>query len=188
MKFKKTVELQYQDLQSCALFKASNDVRFYLCGVYVGAGAIVATNGHTMLLCDEPEVIDLDLIIPKEAIDYFIRKVGKNPKVKKVSLRQIDEYWMLKHINQHGHESIEVFYPVTGKFPDFKRVDIPKPEQYAAKNFPRFNFDYLGLFRKAAVMHGGVADQPTLMPTSVEGSCYVEINDRVHGIIMPMRI
>ena len=184
MKIKKTVELQYKDLQACSLFKASNDVRFYLCGVYVGDGAVVATNGHTMLICDDPNAADLDLIIPKETIDSLLRKVGKRPKFTTVQLHQLEDgFWLLEHIG-----SYELFKPVDSKYPAWRRVDMKKPKKYTAESFPQFNFDYLNDFKKVAhIYSGNTVAQPKLFPTTANDRCYVEINDRVHGVIMPLR-
>ena len=185
MKFKKTIELQYSDLRACALFKASNDVRFYLCGIHIGDGAVVATNGHTLLVCDEPNADGMDLIIPADAIASIIKKVGTRHNIKSILLHEIEdsEFWLLQHVNG----SYELFKPLDGKYPAWKRVDIPKPEKYTAESFPQFNFDYLNDFLKVAKIYGNVISQPKLFPTTVNERCYVEIDDRVHGIIMPMR-
>lgn len=183
MKFVKEIELKYDDLRACALFKAKQDVRFYLCGVYVGGGMVAATNGHTLLICDEPEAKDLDLIIPAEAIKSIIAKVGTKPMLSTIELKQTDSgYWLLKHFN-----SLELFLPVEGKYPDVKRVDIPKPEKYTAESFPQFDFGYLSDFRKVAQIYGTKASQPKLFPTTANDRCYVEIDERVHGVLMPLR-
>lgn len=184
MEFLNTIELNYNDLRACNLFRATNDVRFYLCGVYVGQGGVVATDGHRLLVCDEPEAESLDLIIPGEVIKSLIAKVGRNPKIKKVLLHQVKDskYWLLDHIG-----SYELFIPIDGKFPEWKRVDMPKPEKYTAESFPQFNFDYLNDFLKVARIYGNVISQPKLFPTTASERCYVEINERVHGVIMPMR-
>lgn len=50
MEFKKTIELQYDNLKATALCKAKNDVRFYLTGIYIGDGFVAATNGHMALI------------------------------------------------------------------------------------------------------------------------------------------
>ena len=183
MKFKKTIELQYNDLRACALFKASNDVRFYLCGIHIGDGAVVATNGHTLLVCYEPNADGVDLIIPADAIASIIKKVGTRPNIKSILLHQIEdsEFWLLQHVNG----SYELFKPLDGKYPEWKRVDMPKPEKYTAESFPQFNFDYLNDFLKVAKIYS--IYQPKLFPTTENERCYVEIDDRVHGIIMPMR-
>ena len=186
MKFKKTIELQYNDLRACALFKASNDVRFYLCGIHIGDGAVVATNGHTLLVCDEPNADGVDLIIPADAIASIIKKVGTRPNIKSILLHEIEdsEFWLLQHVNG----SYELFKPIDGKYPAWKRVDMPKPEKYTAESFPQFDFDYLNSFKKVAQIYAGNSvAQPRLFPTTANDRCYVEINDRVHGVIMPIR-
>ena len=102
MEFKKTIELQYKHIRSAALCKAKNDVRFYICGIYVGDGFIAATNGHILLMCNEPDAKEMNLIIPAEAIDSLIKKVGNNPLTKTVLLHQFDdEHWLLDHVGSY---------------------------------------------------------------------------------------
>lgn len=181
---KSTHELQYKDLQASMLFTANQDVRFYLMGVYVGKGVVAATNGHALILCDEPEAKDLDLIIPKYIIKSLCTKVGKKPNIQTVLLHDVGGgFWLLQHA---GSDSYELFKPIDGKFPDIKRVDIPKPEKYTAESFPDFDFDYLNLFLKACRVYNGYS-HPKLFPTTENDRCYVEIDDRVHGVLMPRR-
>lgn len=185
MKFIKTIELTYAHLKACDLFKAHRDVRFYLCGVQVGNGFMSATNGHCLLRCVEPEATGLEVIIPAEAIKSFLTKVGNKPNITTFFLHQIDkEFWLLEHPNG----SYELFKPIDGKYPDVGRVDLKKPTETSLKYFPSFDFDYLAKFKKAAaIVNNSVVANPTLYPTSESGSCYVEISDEVHGVIMPMR-
>lgn len=182
MEFLKTYSLPYQDLQACLIFTAKQDIRFDLCGIYVGQGIIAGTHGHAALICEAPEVEDADLIIPREAIISLIRKLGKSKSIKSVALHKIDDdFWLLQHA-----DVLEIFRPISGKFPDIKRVDIPKPERYTAEEFPTFNFDYLLDIRKAASIYMGFV-APKIYPTTSNGTAYIEINDRVHGLLMPAR-
>ena len=182
MKFKKTIELQYDNLKATALCKAKNDVRFYLTGVYVGDGFVAATNGHMALICIEPDTVGMDVIIPGDAIDSLIRKVGNKTKIKTTLLHQIDdEFWCLNHGG-----NFEMFRLIEGKYPDIKRVDILKPEDIQFKEFPRFNFEYLVIFQKIAKVFNRIS--PVIYPTTENDRAFIEITDDVHGILMPFRI
>lgn len=182
MEFKKTIELQFDNLKATALCKAKSDVRYYLTGIYVGDGFVASTNGHMALLCNEPDSVGMDVIIPGDAIDSLIRKVGNKSKIKTTLLHQIDdEFWCLNHGG-----NFEMFRLVEGKYPNIKRVDIPKPTNIQFKDYPRFDLTYLGIFQKVAkVFRQGY---PIIYPTTETNSAYVEITNDVHGILMPCRI
>lgn len=182
MKFIKTIELQYKDLKAASLCKAKNDVRFYLCGVYLGDGFLASTNGHVGLIIDEPNLNGFDLIIPSETIDSLIKKVGNSPMLKTVELHKLDDdFWLLDH-----NGSFELFKPLDGKFPDIKKIDIEKPKDIKFKDFPVFDITYLNLFLKVGKVLG-LSISPTVLPTTETGCAYVDITDKAHGLLMPRR-
>lgn len=43
-------------------------------GVLVKDGMMAATNGHCALICDAPEVQDIEVIIPIEIVKSFIKR------------------------------------------------------------------------------------------------------------------
>lgn len=182
MKFLTTVELQYKDLKAAALCKAKSDVRFYLCGVYLGDGFIASTNGHVGLIIDEESLSGYDLIIPAETIESLVKKVGNTPMLKTVNLHQLEDgFWLLDH-----NGSYELFKPIDGKFPDIKKIDIPKPKEIMFKEFPIFDITYLNLFLKVAKTLG-LNHSPNVLPTTETGCAYVDITDKAHGLLMPRR-
>ncbi|OTG87835.1 hypothetical protein [Acinetobacter sp. ANC 3813] len=182
MEFKKTYAVRYKDLRACLLMTANKDVRKYLCGVYVGQGMVAGCNGRMALICEEPDLKDLELVIPKSSIISLAKKLGQRDSIEYVQLHQIDEqFWLLQHENNY-----ELFEPIEGKYPNIRGVDIPKPEKYTAEAFPVFNLDYLLAFRQAAAVYLRVLT-PKLYPTTTNGSMYIEINERIHGILLPMR-
>lgn len=184
MNFLKTIELQYKHLKALSLCKAKSDVRFYLCGIYLGDGFMASTNGHIALIIDEENLNGFDLILPNEAVNSLIRKVGNNPKVKTINLHQLDdEYWVLDH-----QGSLELFKPIDGKFPDIKHVDIEKPKDIQFKDYPKFNFEYLDIFMKVYKTLGCKGLSPTIYPTTEEKPAYVELDSSSHGLLMPMRL
>ena len=175
-----TYTLRYDDLRACLLFSAKNDPRVHLQSVMVGRGLVCATNGRIALICDEPEANGFEIIIPSAVVKSFIAKVGTKRDLT-VGLSKVNkEFWLL-----HRYDCYEIFKPIEEKFPDIKRVDMPKPESYESKQFPLFNFDFLMVFHKASAIYLKIP-APRIYPTSTNGNAYIEINDRVHGIICPM--
>ncbi|CAM0682262.1 hypothetical protein RAN67_04225 [Acinetobacter baumannii] len=182
MNFKRQVTLTYRHLQATSLFAAQREVRFYLMGVLVKDGMMAATNGHCALICDAPEVQDIEVIIPIEIVKSFIKKVGNNPKVKTITLSQIDdEFWLLDYENG----MFEFFRPIDGKFPDISRVDIPKPTE-PPKEFVQWNLEYVSNFMKCSKILN--CRFPLFYPSGATTSTYVEFVDGVHGLLMPLRV
>ncbi|WP_284085131.1 hypothetical protein [Acinetobacter haemolyticus] len=181
MEILKQVTVKYSHLQAALPFAAKNDVRFYLTGVLVKDGMIAATNGHCALICKSLDVHDVEIIIPRIAIESLIKKLGKFPRYDQVTISQIDkELWVMDYLN----DVFEMFRPIDGKFPDIARVDINKPDE-APNEFVHWNLDYIHIFMKCAktlkVLY------PRFFPTSHNQPTYVELNDEVHGILMPIR-
>lgn len=181
MEFLKQVSVKYSHLQAALLFAAKIDVRFYLTGVLVKDGMVAATNGHCALICNSDDVSGMEIIIPRIAIESLIKKLGKNPMQDVITISQIDkEFWLMDYKN----DVFEMFKPIDGKFPDISRVDIAKPSE-APKEFVHWNLDYLHMFMKCAktlkVLY------PKFFPTAHDKSTYVELNEEVHGILMPIR-
>lgn len=182
MKFKKEFEISYSHLRAAFLFSAKIDVRFYLMGVLIKDGMIAATNGHAALICDAPNVPNVELIIPRETVDSIIKKVGNKPRKDVLTIRQIDdEFWLI----DWQDNSFELFRPVDGKFPDIKRVDIQKPSE-PPKEFVQFNLEYIQTFMKAAKVLN--IAYPLFYPTGANTTSYVELTNDVHGILMPIRL
>ena len=183
MKFLETVEINYCDLKAASLCKAKNDVRFYLCGVYLGDGFISSTNGYVALIIDEDNLKGFDLIIPAETIDSLVKKVGNTPMLKTVKIHKLDDgFWLLDH-----NGSYELFRPIDGKYPDIKRIDIKKPTDIQFKEYPSFDFVYLNIFLKVNKSLG-VHASPRIYPTTEKNVAYVELTEKAHGLLMPKRI
>lgn len=58
------LEIDKETLLVMQLFKARNEVRYYLNGIFFGAdGKVCATNGHTMAVGNHDNKIDADILI-----------------------------------------------------------------------------------------------------------------------------
>jgi len=181
MEFIKQVTVKYSHLQAALLFAAKNDVRFYLTGVLVKDGMIAATNGHVALVCDSHDAQDLEIIIPRIAIESLTKKLGKYPRYDAITISQIDnEFWLMDYIN----DVYEIFKPIDGKFPDVKKVDVVKPTK-PPSSFVHYNLEYINLFLKCAKTLKVFC--PKFFPSDEGKAVYVELCDDAHGILMPLR-
>lgn len=187
------IELPFEYLAAAVLSAANQDVRFYLCGVKVGNGLVAGTNGHTAVIIQDESLKDVpEMIIPKETINWLIKKVRKSNVGKFTAhisdLDGMEGTKVIKLDNGMGWTEYEVFKPIDGKFPDVMRVLVVRSESAAVA--PQFNFDYIKIMAEAMKTLTGA-------PISTIRAFYGEkANDVVyfplgrenyHGLVMPMR-
>lgn len=177
-----TIPLCY--LQAIRLFATKNDVRYYLNGVAILRGHVVATNGHYMGAIRHTGDDALhQIIIPNEAIDFYVKKAGRST-VKDVTI-QWDER---KAVLTNGNAS-EYFEPIEGVFPQFERVLCSHTE---ALGNPQFQWHYTAIFEKAAEILGATRKQEFkafVLPNGDEGCARVLIPvcPSFEGALMPIR-
>lgn len=180
----KTIEFDYDHLRACMPHTAKNEVRFYLCGIYLGDGFMAATNGHKLIMIEDERLAGCDYIIPRDAVDFFIKKLGTKPMNKTVTLTIGDDGFNIMELMGR----YEYFKFIDGKFPLVKKVDIPKPEK--SEGNPMFNISYMADFVKSFKILTGDnhADGLNILSRGNTESAYVELTDNAHGVLMPMRI
>lgn len=176
-----TIVTKLNYLQAAVIHSASKDVRFYLCGVYIGRGVIAATDGHRLIIIEDD--IDVDegqsLIIPRDAIINLAKKAKRG----NVSIEIKDDGFGLMTCNGQ----YEYFKFIDGKFPDISRVDMPEPEKPVAE-WVLLNTDYLRDFAKSMqILTGNKISQPIVKPTGKNDRAYISMTEYAHGILMPMR-
>lgn len=175
---------EYRYLKAALNHVATNDVRFYLCGVCLGDGFIAATNGHHLLMIDDKDIFGMGLIIPSDAIKSLVRKIGKKPRDQELSIEIKDNGFGLMSCSGE----YEYFKFIDGKFPDVKRADIPKPSKPIAE-WVYLDPRYIMCFQKTMNdLTGGSTLVPLIMPTGKNTAAYIELVDNVHGVLMPRRI
>ncbi|MFW1971054.1 hypothetical protein [Acinetobacter bereziniae] len=178
-------------LKAALICASKNDIRFYLNGVAIDQGHIVATDGHRMFYAPLESANELpQIIIPRDAIEYLIKKttsVGKkHPEKVLVKVGVKDNQWSLC-----VSEYQENFRPIDGKFPEWKRI-IPKSamQKYEGQTL-MFNWSYMADFQKIAKILGCKNQGVELSPSNI--STQPAIIDFYHpyfpcnGVIMPMR-
>ena len=172
---------RYKYLRAAVIHTAKQDVRFYLCGVYLGDGFICATNGHTMIMIED-DILGLGLIIPRDTILSLVKKIGTR-RDHELSIEIKDDGFGL--ISCAGE--FEYFKFIDGKFPDLKRVDVQEPAEPVAC-WNTYNADYVKNFQKSLhILHGSSHGSPMIKQTGENTSAYVCLTDNAHGILMPMR-
>lgn len=180
----KQIKFPYKYLQACLPHTANREVRFYLCGVYLGDGYMAATDGHRLIIIDDECFNGCDYIISREVINFFIKKCGKNPIVKDVTLTLMkDGFNILELMGTY-----EYFKFIDGKFPDIKKVDIKKPEK--SESHPKLNPKYLLDFVRSARLLTGSnhIDAVDMFTRGKSDPVYIELSDNAHGILMPLRV
>lgn len=179
------IEFPYNYLQACLPHASKQDVRFYLCGIYIGDGFMAATNGHAAIVIQDDVFNGCDYIVPREVVDFFTKKLGQKPIQKTVTLTIGDDgYNTLESMGV-----FEYFRFTDGKFPDIKRINISKPENPVAAKF-YFNPKYLSDFQKSAKFLTGHRDSvPCVITTGENTMAYIDLHaQNAHGLLMPLRV
>lgn len=183
-------------LKAALVCTAKEDVRFYITGVCIDRGHVVATDGHRMIHMQiTPEIGEShrQIIIPAEAIDFLAKKVAKEKTLKRVPVTvNIDVLDFDCTLSIGDGLIVEHTKLIDGKYPDWKRV-IPKSNN-TGKDTPEvllFNWTYMADFAKCAtILGGGKYPAVELEPTFVNQAAFVRFpktDYEAAGVIMPMR-
>lgn len=135
-------EVTKEMLKAAQLFAGTNDIRYYLNGVFLDSktGNMVATDGHRLIVIEAGLKSEHDVIIPIDLLDNVIKALGKtetveieyDPETKVITFRSRLSTWSAKAIE--------------GRYPDYQAV-IPGDE---VRSPGVFNPDYLTDAAKAA--------------------------------------
>ena len=139
------IELDIGQLRIVSYFSANNDVRYYLNGVAISNGYLIATNGHYFGAYKLPKEYEgfKEVIIPNNAVKVFLAKHHQySRKLRTCLLKDTGERMELS-----AGEAFEVFKPIDGKYPDATKIlnNLDK-EEIGLSNF---NYFYASLFQKA---------------------------------------
>lgn len=181
------VEIPLNYLKAVRLFAPKKDVRYYLNGVALKYGYVVATNGSYVgaIRCPALDGVP-EIIIPNQALDFFFKKTtGYRTVEAPVAVEWNDER---KGTLSLGSD-IEHFAGIDGNFPDFLRVI---PTHTTPSGHPQFNWDLFQPFQKAAVALGikAAADiKALLIPCGDSATARVVIAGfpEFRGALAPLR-
>ena len=143
----KNFSIDARQIKAAMVMQAKADIRYYLNGLLIGGGKVVATDGHRMIIVNspkstfEPLIFSIKGALSKKAITCeFIFLDGKNGVI-------ISKDSMGRDI-----DAVVKFSIVDGKFPDYKKV-VPKSGGHPTKE-AGFNIGYLSDVNKSALALG----------------------------------
>ena len=176
---------------------ARKDVRFYLQGVAIDRGHVIATDGNRMFYV-KIKGLDADLpqiIIPTEAVELFFKRA----KIKNSLLHDFSIKITLES-NDKGQleldNIVETFIPINGKYPDWTRVSALKEGSILDGDFPSFNWEYMADFQKMAKLLGSKKAYPITKLTPVVSNppkAYVDFPNsekdsfEAYGVLMGLK-
>ena len=180
--------IKQSQLKAMLNLAAKQDIRFYLCGVFVEFNQtttrLVATCGHKMGLLNHSSDDNQGasaLIIPREVIEN-LPKTGKfDPELTITKCPINHASWT---IVIPGGTQI-VFQQIEGNFPDYRRVCNFKTSGEAAS----FNYEYMVQFLKVQHALGGSKTCTVNLYQNGTSGALVTLAgvDNFAGVIMPIR-
>jgi DNA polymerase III sliding clamp (beta) subunit (PCNA family) len=143
--YKLTVSLAY--LRAARTHAATNDLRYYLQGVYLdtGAGKIVATDGHRLFVANARGVKSAypSVIIPNETLDAALQQFrGEYARGKNLGGVEVKITIDGTHIAIDTPTGSVTGKALDGTFPEWRRV-VPKPEDIGEQVPAVLNTQYL---------------------------------------------
>lgn len=179
----------YVLLKAAVMCAAKKDVRWYLQGVALNRGHVVATDGHRMFYapCKGIKESD-DCIIPSEAIKELAKAVGRT--------RELDKKVVITINGNEGtlrvEDAIVYFNPTNARYPDWHRVKARESVDPVKYTTVCFNWEYMHDFKKIAQVLGDKVGTVYLKPaaeTQTAGASVLFPNSKyeAYGTVMPMR-
>jgi DNA polymerase-3 subunit beta len=180
--------IKQSQLKAMLNLAAKQDIRYYLCGVFVEFNQqttrLVATCGHKMGLLNHPSEDNQGagtLIIPREVIENLPKATRSFDPELIITSEDKEGFWK---ISAAGTQTI--FGQIDGKFPDYRRVCNFKTSGEAAN----FNYEYMVQFLKVQKMLSTNTAYSTvnLYQNGTSGALVTLSGvDNFAGVIMPMR-
>lgn len=194
------INLKARLVAAIAQFKASNDIRYYLNGVYVepdpkGGAVIVATNGHVMGIwrdetatgVERPIILHIDDKLLKSCQGSDLKRLAVRDGRLAVILEKDDKEVYIQPIAERkiGVPSWEI----EGKFPDWRRV-IPDRSTVGLKGFVnvRYFADVDRALNVGSVNYGKYG-MLQFMQADIDASVLVteSSSPEFAAVVMPMR-
>ena len=182
------IHISRDKLKAAALFAASKDVRYYLCGVLIESTPmqtrIVATDGHAMFCAKDDAKDDNEGtftgIMPSDTVKQIL--AWKAPyKNAAVVITTADD-----PAGEHRAEwggNTAVFKLLNGKFPDYARV---VPEKVSG-DASYINPELLMRCKKAAEVLGTSKLGVFALKQGGDGSAIAVFSSEAFAVVMPMR-
>jgi DNA polymerase-3 subunit beta len=179
--------IKQSQLKAMLNLAAKQDIRFYLCGVFVEFNQtttrLIATDGHKLGVLNYPSQDNQgagSLIIPREVIENLPKATRSFDPELTITSEDKEGFWK---ISAAGTQTI--FGQIDGRFPDYRRVCNFKTSGEAAS----FNYEYLVQFLKVQHALGGSKTCTVNLYQNGTSGALVTLAgvDNFAGVIMPMR-
>lgn len=139
---------------AASLFKATQDIRYYLNGLYLESGPkgarLVATDGHTMCIAQILGEYPVTSIIIPTSLAAIVKHKAKSSRVVELEFSEEVSPAGAREISLSFDGSKTIGKEIEGRFPDFQRVVPDK----ASGEVAQFNPDYLVRVQKASTILG----------------------------------
>ena len=162
------------------MMAAAKEVRYYLSGVMVRNGELVASNGHMALMIKSDGIkSDGEYIIDNDTLKMIVTSHK--------GIKRDNRVEVINGMTTTGSSKIHIT-PVDGKFPDVNLVIPQKPSGEIA----HFNAEYLLACQKAnGEFLGGKYPWVNLQHNGQAGAKFEsddEDGNKLIGVVMPVRI
>jgi DNA polymerase-3 subunit beta len=180
-------------LKALQIISPSNDIRYYLNGIYVEARAnetrLVATDGHRLGVVrirtecnnDVPDGQAVTLIVPNSVIERL--------RVSRTSPDEVEIGWTDDGRAYVSHDDVRItFTPLEGKFPDYRAVIPAEPSGLASQFNPAYLVDFKKIGTKLLRLSAATRLQVVVLHNG-EGASVATIEgcEDFVGVVMPVR-
>jgi len=179
--------IKQSQLKAMINLASKQDIRFYLCGVFVEFNQtttrLIATDGHKLGVLNHPSEDNQgagSLIIPRDVIENLPKATRSFDPELIITSEDKEGFWK---ISAAGTQTI--FGQIDGKFPDYRRVCNFKTSGEAAS----FNYEYMVQFLKVQhALGGSKTNTVNLYQNGTSGALVTLAGvENFAGVIMPMR-
>jgi len=164
------------------------DIRYCLNGVMITKNTVSASNGHVLCHINTyaNEIPDDNIIVPVETIKALLKKVGTKHENKEVGIFLNNGRYELQCMNQ-----VEVFTPIGGKYPEFKKIIEPiklnNHDENLNKILHQFDWTYVALANDAICKYYGNSTPKRLYSCNECGYFMPSLDNDIIYVIMPCR-
>ncbi len=172
------MKFQSSQLRAVSLAAARQDVRYYLCGVYLDPiGAMVATDGHRLHVARIDPFDGPGLILPIDTVDQII-------KVARPGTKTAPEIRIDGGLTASVSGVSILFAPVDGAFPDWQRILPKNPSGKVAQ----FNPEYISdVARAEGYLTGGKTTEIFVHHNGDGAALVTSAAGEFFAIVMPYR-
>jgi len=185
---KPILDIPIRYLSALIVTAAKKDVRYYLNSIHVTNNYAESTDGHRVLrldLDDDYKEVELDIIIPRESVELFLKSQTARQKANNIVVLYKDVSNDGRYMLSSGEFEIP-FTAIDNRFPQVDRVLAKHTEVHF---HGAFKWHYMADFEKAAKALGHKLPIVELIPNGTSTALVNILGvDYASAGIMPMRL